>query len=88
MATRRAKSADDLRKQTDKIYRAAIDGLVSGRMSAESFNRRLDAARAAEKRYTGNIQKQSKYKRESDVNKKTANATRYSRRVYMTGNAG
>lgn len=89
MATRkRAKSIDDIRKQTDRIYKLVLDRYSDGTISKERYNKLLDKAIGAERKYTANIKKQSRFKNENSANWKTANATKYSRRAYMTGSNG
>jgi len=88
MARRRTKSADDIRKQTDLIYKTALDRFSSGKMDKASLNARLDRARDAEKKYISNIQSQSLYKKQNADSWRRANATKYQRSTYMGVNNG
>lgn len=88
MATRRRKSLDDIRKQTDRIYKLVLDRYSDGTISKERYNKLLDKTIGAERKYSANIKKQSRFKNENAQNWRTASATKYSRRAYMTGSNG
>lgn len=88
MATRRRKSLDDIRKQTDRIYKLVLDRFSDGTISTERYNKLLDKAIGAERKYSANIKKQSRFKNENAQNWRTASSTKYSQRAYMTGSNG
>lgn len=80
------KSADDIRKQSDRIYAAACQRLHNGTLNGREFTSLITRVFDTEARYVGNIRSQERYKYECSKSEKKADATQYMRDIYMSGN--
>lgn len=77
------KSADDIRRQSDRIYTAAVQRLHDGALKGKEFKDIVTKVFDTEARYVSNIRKQRLYRIESSLSERTADATLYDRTIYM-----
>lgn len=78
------KSADDIRKQTSRICKTAVERLSVGLLNKIEFGRRIALITEIEKRYMENIHSTPQYLMEVRRNVRKADSTQYQRSVYMS----
>lgn len=77
------KSAEDIRRQTSRICKSALESLSRGAITRKEFARRIARVTNVEKRYTENIKQQPQYIAQVRKSYKDAESILYPQSTYM-----